>query len=405
MTRLSTFIAQNTEQILSEWEVFARTLPFGEAMDVAALRDHAKEMLVVIQRDLETPQSTREQSDKSKGKSDAAARGITAAQEHGAGRADSGFTVGQMVAEFRALRASVIRLWTKSQRTAGAAELEELTRFNEAIDQAIAESISRYTHNIDHSKDMFLAILGHDLRTPLGAMIMTAQFIVDTAELKEPHLRLATRMVESGTRMNHMIGDLLDFTRGRFGDGIPIERAETDLAKVSREVVDEVATSYPKSRIKFETTGDLLGPWDPDRLRQALTNLIGNAVQHGAEGNAITVRALGKANEVVLSVHNVGPEIPKSEISRIFEAMTNVPSTGKRDRRRLGLGLYIVERIVTAHGGTVDVKSSASRGTTFSIHLPRAQSPATSTTPQSPPRSPARSEESAPPGRTTGRTR
>jgi signal transduction histidine kinase len=371
MTRLSTFIANNTEQILAEWEVFARALPQGDTMDVAALRDHAKEMLIVIQRDLEVPQSKGEQADKSKGKSDATGRTVTAAHAHGAVRADSGFTVAQMVAEFRALRATVIRLWTEADRRAGADELEDLTRFNEAIDQAIAESIERFTNDIDHSKDMFLAILGHDLRTPLGAVMMAAKFMLEQEDLEESRT-LTSQIVTSATRMNEMIGDLLDFTRGRFGEGIPIERANVDLLTVCRDVVAEVGASYPRSKVELETEGDLRGQFDRDRVSQALTNLIGNAVQHGDANSPVTMRAVGLADEVVLSVHNVGPEIPKNEIQRIFAAMTRAPATGQRDRRHLGLGLYIVERIVNAHGGNVDVQSAAGQGTTFTIHLPRA---------------------------------
>ena len=170
MSSLSAFIRQHTEQILHEWETFARALaPTGTSMDVAALRDHAHAMLDVIAADLDTPQTARRQAEKSKGLEDVP-EGVkrSAAAEHGSGRAASGFTVVQMVAEFRALRASVVRLWTAQRQTLGAAEVEELIRFNEAIDQAVAESLARYSRDIDATRERFLAILGHDLRNPLG---------------------------------------------------------------------------------------------------------------------------------------------------------------------------------------------------------------------------------------------
>jgi signal transduction histidine kinase len=371
MTRLSTFIANNTEQILDEWEAFARSLPLGETMNVADLRDHAKEMLGVIQQDLELPQSKREQSEKSQGKSDALGGAANAAQRHGTGRAGTGYSAAEMVAEFRALRASVIRLWAESAQKASKDDLEDLTRFNEAIDQAIAESIERFMHEIDHSKDMFLAILGHDLRTPLGAVMMAADFMLDLGELPEPRHKLARQIATSARRMNKMIGDLLDFTKGRFGEGIPIKRGDVDLAAVARAVVAEVSASYPQRKVELETEGDLRGKWDRDRIGQALTNLLGNAIQHGAPESPVTVRAVGHPDEIELSVHNVGSAIPQNEINRIFGAMTQAPS-GERDRRHLGLGLYIVERIVTSHGGEVDVRSSSETGTTFVIRLPRA---------------------------------
>src|SRR3954470_16086294 len=133
-TRLSAFIRENLESILDEWETFARTLPQGEGMDVSALRDHAKDMLTVIVNDLDDPQTLEQQTEKAHGESDAGEGAMpTAAQEHGAGRAESGFTVGQMVAEFRALRASVMRLWSRTQQYARFEDLEDMTRFNEAI--------------------------------------------------------------------------------------------------------------------------------------------------------------------------------------------------------------------------------------------------------------------------------
>ena len=196
MIRLAEFITANQEPILVEWEAFARTRgAAGGGMDVAALRDHAAEMLTVIAADLNTPQGSAAQAEKGKGRApaephsaDAGTGRLTAAAEHGAGRAESGFTVEQMVSEFRALRASVIRLWTAARAggrdgASGALDataVEDLTRFHEAIDQALAESVTRYTQDINESKEMFLAILGHDLRTPLGATLMASRFMLDT---------------------------------------------------------------------------------------------------------------------------------------------------------------------------------------------------------------------------------
>ena len=174
--RLADFIAGNMEPILGEWVVFAESsAPVAEAMDRTALRDHAAGLLEAIVIDLRTPQTDVEQRDKAEGNADnTAGQPDTAAEVHGAGRAGSGFTVGEMVSEYRALRASVIRLWTKECGSLNGDDLQDLMRFNEAIDQAIAESITRYTEDLDYSKEMFLAILGHDLRSPLGAVIMAS---------------------------------------------------------------------------------------------------------------------------------------------------------------------------------------------------------------------------------------
>ena len=370
MSRLSDFIRNNREQILLEWETFARSLPMGGSMDIAALRDHANEMLGVIARDLETPQTRRQEIDKAEGKQDADERTLTAAQEHGAGRADRGFAIEHMVAEFRSLRASVIRLWTAERREFGVTDLEDMTRFNEAIDQAVAESIVRYTQEIGLSKDRFLAILGHDLRTPLSAIITSTRFILETDELTEPYLTLVTLMSSSANRMNQMVADLLEFTRTRFGGSIPIVRDEADIGKIVYDVAAEVGASYPESVLQIETDGNLRGRWDCQRLTQALTNLVSNAVQHGSDRSPINIAVRGTPDEVVIAVQNDGV-IPEEQLGRIFGAMSRGVPESTQDRGHLGLGLYIVDKIVTAHSGSIDVRSSKEQGTTFTIHLPR----------------------------------
>jgi signal transduction histidine kinase len=372
-SKLARFIRDNAEPILAEWETFARSLPGGEAMNVAALRDHAKEMLAAMAADLERPQSDRAQDEKARGERDAVgARDATAAQEHGTGRAASGFTVGQMVAEFRALRASVTRLWLAERAELADADLSDLVRFNEAIDQAIAESVSRFSQAVAQTQERFLAILSHDLRTPLGAIITSTRFMLDAGGLEEPNRTLVARASSSARRMNQMVLDLVEFTRTRLDDAIPVVRAEVDARRLVHDVVVEIAASYPESVVQVETSGDLSGAWDADRLTQALTNLVGNAVQHGAPGKPIRVSAHGRLEEVILSVHNEGPPIPAEQQAAIFQEGQRVGArSAAADRRHQGLGLYIVERIVAAHGGTVSLQSTAAEGTTFTIRLPR----------------------------------
>ena len=373
--RLADFIEKNSESILSEWVAFAETCgPAGRAMDLTALRDHAAEMLAAIVTDLRTPQTPAEQAAKSKGEAEPDPGATdTAAEVHGAGRAESGFSVSEMVSEYRALRASVIRLWTKAEGSLTGADLEDLMRFNETIDQALAESIERYTHDLDRSKDMFVAILGHDLRTPLGAVMMASQFMLETGELEEPHLTLTTRIARAARRMNQMVGDLLDFTRSQLGSGVPIVRREMDLGKEVANAVEEVTGAHPDSIVKLEKSGDPRGSWDCGRISQVLTNLLGNAVQHGSPKTTITVTVRGKPDEVVIRVHNRGPKIPPADLERIFSPFKRLGSDrgSAGPSGSLGLGLYIAERIVTAHGGTIEVSSSEAEGTAFTVHLPR----------------------------------
>jgi signal transduction histidine kinase len=297
----------------------------------------------------------------------------TAAEKHGTGRAESGFTLDQMVAEYRALRASVIRLWTKEQGEITHTDLEDLTRFNEAIDQSLAESTTRFTEDLDHSKELFLAILGHDLRTPIGAVMTSAKFMLETQELAEPHLTLTTRIVSASTRMNQMVGALLDFTRSRLGGGIPIAPAPMNMGKVVHDVVNEESAAHPDRKIEIDARGSLKGVWDCARITQVLTNLIGNALEHGSDKTAVNVTVQGDDKEVSIAIHNRGAAIPEDQLDGLFNAMKRQGIAGNAGgpSANLGLGLYIADQIVHAHKGRIDVESSEDRGTTFTVHLPR----------------------------------
>lgn len=374
--RLSEFMRSHRDQILSEWVAFARscrTTP--ETIDLAELRDHASEMLDTIAADLDTSQTKLEQVDKSEGKSDAepGSRGPdTAAQAHGAARAESGFTVEQMVSEYRALRASVTRLWIDATGELTREDLDDLVRFNEAIDQALAESTSRFALDLERSKEMFLAMLGHDLRNPLGAIIGSAHIMVNSKDLPDIAVKRAFLILNSSQRMNALVDDLLDFTRSRLGGGIPIVRADIDIAKVCRQTVEEIAALHPQRVVNFEATGEVQGQWDRARMSQAFSNVISNAVQHGSDKTPINVVVRGGADDVEVTVQNRGPVIPTKELDKIFDPLYRIEGDKPlAPRESLGLGLYIAERIVTAHGGTIGVESSDENGTTFTIHLPK----------------------------------
>jgi signal transduction histidine kinase len=371
--RLSEFIRANCEKILAEFEAFARSIVPTHSMDIAELRDHAQQMLTVIARDLDTPQTKLEGKEKAKGQSDASeseASPDTPAQEHGAGRATSGFTIAAMVSEYRALRASVVRLWTEGKGELNAGDIADLIRFNEAIDQALAESTLRFMGDLDQTRDTFIGILGHDLRTPLGAIITSAKFMLDVGELTPTTQTLASTIVSSSRRMNEMVGDLLDFTRSRLGAAIPIEPADTDLGQVVRGTVEESLAARPDVVIKLDMIGDLRGEWDPARLSQVFSNLISNAISHGSTGTPITVTAKPVADQLVVSVHNHGTPIPSDQFEQIFDPMSSSVAAS-RNSNHLGLGLYIVEQVVVAHGGTVEVASGKAEGTTFTVRLPR----------------------------------
>jgi signal transduction histidine kinase len=374
ITGLASFIRENSEQILAEWDAFARSLTQGASMNVEALRDHAREMLDAIAREIETPRTPQLAAADAEGRKKSGADVSSAARGHGAGRANRGFSLSEIVAEFRALRVSVITLWMTRQREMDRIDLLEMSRFNEAIDQAIAESVTRYSSDLEHAKDRFIAILGHDLRSPLNATIMAADLLSEAGDLSEPHRDLVARIAASAKTMNSLVSDLLDFARIRFGVGIPIETGPVDLEAVIKEVVAEVTASQPESDVRVEVAGDLRGEWDSSRIAQAITNLVTNAVEHGSTNSSIHVEARGTPSEIAVSVHNHGLVIPAERLGRLFDAMAPTPDDEARGNDHLGLGLYIVHSIIVAHGGTVHVDSSSDEGTTFTLRLPRHSS-------------------------------
>ena len=376
--QLSEFIITNRLQILNEWVAFARTiLPHARGMDITALRDHGLEMLNTIAAEMGDSQTDEEQSDKSMGRRDApvfalAGDSDTAAQSHGASRAESGFDLVQMVSEYRALRASVLRLWKEEAARHTVADLDEVMRFNEAVDQSLAEATTRYSQHVTHSTEMFLAMLGHDLRTPLSAMINCAEVISSPRADPATTSKMGSTILNSGKRLTALIDDLADFTRSRLGVGLSVKPTLVDLNTIAAQTVNEVRAVYPQVAIQLLTSGDLHVACDSVRISQALSNLITNAVQYKAKDSAIDVTLGGNGHEVLLAVRNWGPVIPADKLTRILDPLYRIDvESAATAGRNMGLGLYIADRIAAAHGGRLDVESSSDGGTKFTIRLPR----------------------------------
>jgi signal transduction histidine kinase len=363
--RLVEFIHDNHVGIIEEWEAFALTQLPG--MTSLASRDHAEEILSAIECDMCSAQSGPEQIEKSRGHGKEQCL-EDAGHVHAKTRLEGGFRLGQMVAEYRALRASVLRLWGER---GDASDLDGVTRFNEAIDEALTAATNRYMETMEHYRDQFLAILGHDLRNPIGAIALGASTLARATDQGEASARVASCILSSARRMDRLVADLLDLTRTRLGPGIPLHRAPMDLAPVCRQVVAEIKQAHPREPVRFAWRGDLHGEWDGDRLAQVLQNLVGNAIQYGAKEAPVTVTARGGGDEVVLEIHNEGPPIPSDVVGTIFEPMTHHGAESGGRQTNLGLGLYIAEQVVSAHGGKIGVTSSEAEGTTFVVHLPR----------------------------------
>lgn len=373
--RLSNFIREHSEPIIAEWETFAGTLaPASEATSPLSLRNHIKYILQFIADDTDSPQTDAEQVKKSRGEK-AKPSTDSVAEVHAALRQAGGFNLDQMVSEYRALRASVVKLWGAAQAMEPVKQdIIDLTRFNEAIDQELTESISYYSSKVERSRNLFLGILGHDLRNPIGAMTMSAELIARIGSLSDRQRMLISQISLSATRATEILNQLLDLTRVRLGSGLRVIREQMDMSFVARQLVDEMRAAHPERTFKIESSGNTEGNWDRPRIGQVLSNLLGNAVQYGFRDLAITVFINGEATDVTLSVHNDGVPIPPRAIGGIFDALvrTGEGENAHLQSNNLGLGLYITKEIVSAHGGKIKVVSSEKYGTTFTAAFPRS---------------------------------
>jgi len=367
----SYFIRENLESILNDWEKFASSIPSAAAMDARELRDHAKEILLAIALDMEVAQSDQEQSIKSKGLKVASGDKDTDATTHAGVRFADGFSLNEMVSEYRALRASVIRLWLAQPEVETNGRVYELTRFNEAIDQALTESIACFSEKLDRSRELFMGMLGHDLRTPLQVILQSVQALPRASGDLQKQVIL--HIDRSARNIARMVEDLLDVARTRLGESMPLELQPTDAAVLCKQLVQDLAAINPRRDIRLESRGDLNGVWDSARLNQLLTNLVRNAVQHGDAASPITVRAIAEEGHAVFEVHNFGEPIPSAKLSLIFEPLVrgNEGAEMRAHSNNMGLGLYIASTIAKAHSGTLSVESSRDKGTLFSARLPR----------------------------------
>ena len=372
--RLSEFIVLHVDRIVDEWEQFAKTItPAAESMDRTALRDHSRSILLAAARDMTKPQSASEQLAKARGEGPEKTPSLDeAGASHGELRHTVGFDLVQMTSEFRHLRACVIRLWVNSLDTPDIAYFQDMIRFNEAIDEALAESTAAYAEQVNHSRDIFLAILGHDLRAPLQAVSMSTEILMRKTNLEGDALTCALHIKRGTRHMAVMIGDLLELVRSRLGKSLPIEPAPMDLADTAREAIAQACAAHPQCDPTLSVEGDTQGVWDGRKLNQMLQNLIGNALQHGSSNNAVKLTLRGEADSVRLTVHNDGAPIPPEALPTIFDPLVrsanealNGPTTS------LGLGLFIVKEVVKAHQGTIDVSSNEADGTMFTVVLPR----------------------------------
>lgn len=370
--RLGAFILNHMPEILLEWDAFARTLDTSEEMSALALRDHAKPILEAIAQDMATPETAHEQFEKSRGLDPVDSR--SAASTHGTLRHVSGFSLIQLTAEYRALRATVLRLWLPRVAVFDAAVAGDMVRFNETIDQALAESVLTFSDQGTRTRDTFLAILGHDLRSPLAAISMAGDVLVQQRPVPAELQRIGVRLRRSASAMTTMVNDLLEFARLQLGGLVPIATSMLDLTEICSDAVEDARAAHPDCGFELQTAGDLHCNADAARLQQVFSNLLNNAAQYSSAGKPVRLSAQGSLDAVTVQVGNSGSVIPESAIGSIFDPLVQLDAD-RNDRGRpstsVGLGLYIAREITLAHGGSIDVSSSEDEGTVFSVRLPR----------------------------------
>jgi PAS domain S-box-containing protein len=224
-------------------------------------------------------------------------------------------------------------------------------------------------------REQLLAVLGHDLRNPLGAISASAFLLSRAQELGAREQQAVERIRRSAARMARLVDDILDFARSRLGGGIPVTRKHMNMEEVCRATLEELQVTYPERQLRLEAQGDTRGEWDPDRVAQVLSNLVFNALQHGKPDTPVHTRLRRVGDEVLLEVHNEGEPVPAELLPHLFDPFKRRPEDlrpheGRSGTRSLGLGLHIVQQIALAHGGDVEVRSSAEEGTRFTVHWP-----------------------------------
>ncbi len=220
-------------------------------------------------------------------------------------------------------------------------------------------------------RERFLGIVSHDLRNPLHAILLSANALLSVGEMAPGPTRMARRIVTSAERMGRMINELLDFTRGRLGGGIPLQPQPGNLRHLCQQVLEELESSHPDRKLGLSARGNFQGSWDADRLVQLLGNLGKNALDYSPPDSTVDFTLHDEGDSLRVEVHNQGTPIPEKLLPEIFEPFRRAVSGEPRPSSGLGLGLFIVRSIAEAHAGAVEVRSTQESGTTFTLRLPR----------------------------------
>lgn len=400
LMRLREFMSANREAILANWEKFARSIWPVELTDPAndptTLRDHAAEILQASIHDMASAQSAHQQSEKSLGRgaaSDSSRRVDRASDHHGMTGHAAGMGLTGVISEYRALRASVIRLWRESNPEPDLHDLDDLTRFNECIDQSLAEAVRTYTEQVrrerqalleseqaarrnaetaNRAKDVFLATLSHEMRTPLNAIVGWIAILRNDAG--SAHLAEGLDVIERDTKaQTQLMGDVLDVSRIISGK-LRLEIGECDLVKTVTAGIDAVRSAADARNITIEVQLDpaaSLALCDASRIQRIVWNLVANAIKFTSKGGKVSVTLDQERSAWRIVVSDTGRGIPAESLPYVFDRFRQVDDSTRRHFGGLGLGLSIVKHLAELHGGTVEAYSGGEgQGATFTLRLP-----------------------------------
>ena len=374
--KLSEFIRKNTHEIVHEWELFARTcLPAAVGMQPERLRDHAADLLAFIASDMDTPQTSSEQASKSWGHA-ARSDADTDAEKHAVLRVADGFTIEQVVAEFRALRASVLNLSAKEPLDSS---VDEITRFNECVDQLLAESVGRHAkmsaERVRHEsrqKDEFISALSHELRNPVGAISSAVQILNVRGSTDSASARAVDILTRQTGHLARLLDDILDVARISRGR-VTLNMEPVDLRVCVQDAVDgnrqlfeakehAVSVDMPSERV--------IAHIDCTRVAQVLANLVNNAAKYSPPRSMLKVAMELRSDEAEISVCDNGIGIEPDLLPHVFDAFYTSES-GSHGKHGLGIGLWLSRQLIEMQGGEITAHSDGpGAGAVFRIRLP-----------------------------------
>ena len=346
------FIHESLEDILSEWE---RDCGAATRPEPVARRQHFGKVLRAVADEMK--------------RLPASASSPAAALESAPGVPHS--HAGQLVGDYASLRASVIRQWRRKHPSPSASDLDDLVRFNEAMDRSLAELTATFSPSEAQPQALFLGVLNHELRTSVASILMSAQVLIHRSTPGSPEAKAAQRILRSCEQLRQTLDALSGFTQVRLGAHLEIDRVRDDLGVLCRQALDGFARVDPERRIRLTSDGDLGGDWDQARIREAIGALIANAARFASRGSPVTIAVDGHAaDELTVTVHGDGTPIDVETLRTIFDPIARVEAENAT-YAGLGLGLFMVRKVVDAHGGRVSVEAAPDLGTTFTVVLPR----------------------------------